>query len=69
MPNPKPTRADDERLLSMIEARRKGLSLAEAGQMFCVTGRAVAAATNRIRSADLAESGEPVESVRATYWG
>lgn len=69
MPNPKPTRADDDRLLSMVAARSKGLSSREVGQVVGLEREAVRTAVNRVRAADLAESGENRGAVMAAYWG
>jgi len=62
------SRRDDDRALHMLELRRDGLSCGALGRLFGMTGSAVRVATNRILDADLRESGEPAEVVRAAYW-
>jgi len=62
------SRREDERALHMLALRRDGVSTGVLGRLFGMTGSAVRVATNRIRAADLAESGEPAEVVRAAYW-
>ncbi len=62
-------RQSDETVLRLLDLRTAGLSptiLAER------TGRSpqfVSTATNRVRDADLAESGEDPDRVAACYWG
>lgn len=69
MENPHPKRADDERLLTMVHARSGGMSSYQVAEMIGLRNEAVRTAVNRVRDADLRESGEPVEAVRAAYWG
>lgn len=52
------SRADDEALLDMLAARSAGVSSYDIGRQIGMTGEAVRIATNRVRDADLAESGE-----------
>jgi len=52
----------------MLALRRDGVSTGVLGRLFGMTGSAVRVATNRILDADLRESGEPAEVVRAAYW-
>ena len=61
------SRRDDERALLMLALRRDGVSTGVLGRLFGMTGSAVRVATNRIRAADLAESGKPREAVLAAY--
>ena len=80
-----PTRADDERLLWLLRARLAGRSARAAGLGAGpegreggqgpagspgLTGARVRTATNRVRDADLSESGEAIEVVAGFYqWG
>lgn len=61
-----PTRVEDERLLDMMSARCLANSAA-VGRAFGMTGTAVRVATNRVRAADIALSGEDEAGVRAAY--
>jgi hypothetical protein len=63
-----PGRADrheDERVLTWLRLRCDGLSSPEIGARYGVTGERVRTATQRVREADAAESGEDVEEA---YW-
>lgn len=60
-------RQDDERLLAMIRLRVKCDSSEHVGQRFGLTSAAVRIATNRVRNADLQESGEAERDVAAAY--
>lgn len=62
------SRREDARALLMLALRRDGISAGVIGRLFGMTGSAVRVATNRILDADLRESGEPAEVVRAAYW-
>lgn len=59
------TRAQDERLLRWIAARRRGVSAHAIAQAEGLSGSRVMGATNALRDADAAESGE---DVRGAYW-
>lgn len=61
------SRREDARALLMLALRRDGVSTGVLGRLFGMTGSAVRVITNRIRAADLAESGEPREAVMAAY--
>lgn len=62
------TRAEDEQLLAMIAARLS-LKSTSVARKFGLTGPAVRIATNRVLTADLAESGEcPVAVAAAYHW-
>lgn len=60
------TRSDDERDLKILELRCAGISMSVIAERFGMTRGAVAGLTNRIRKADVAESGEPDTS--EGYW-
>ncbi len=62
------SRREDGRALLMLALRRDGVSTGVLGRLFGMTGSAVRVATNRVLDADLRESGEPAEVVRAAYW-
>jgi len=64
------TRADDERLLWLLAARGAGWTARAAAAGFGLTAESVRTATNRVRDADLRESGEPIDLVAGCYqWG
>lgn len=62
------SRREDGRALHMLALRRDGVSTGVLGRLFGMTDAAVRTITNRILDADLRESGEPAEVVRAAYW-
>jgi hypothetical protein len=62
------SRREDERALHMLALRRDGVSTGVLGRLFGMSDSAVRVITNRILDADLRESGEPAEVVRAAYW-
>lgn len=64
---PGPTRAADERLLSMLAMRRGGATTRAIGARFGVDFGYVARETDRVALADLTESGEPPETVAPAY--
>ncbi len=59
-------RVADDRALAMVRMRET-MSSAEIGDHFGVTSSAVRVITQRIRDADIAESGEPAECVNQQY--
>lgn len=61
------SRREDERALLMLDMRGDGMSAAVIGRLLGMSDSAVRVITNRIRAADLAESGEPREAVMAAY--
>lgn len=61
------TRYDDERHLKWLKLRCGGLKTADIGERFGVPETQVRVACNRIRNADLEESGEPAGRVLAAY--
>lgn len=62
------TRRDDERLLLALHLRAAGHSVADITARLSFTRpEAVRIATNRVRAADLEESGEPSRVVLAAY--
>lgn len=65
---PAPDRHADERLLAFVQFRTDGYDSRQIAGANNVTHGYVRAATNRIRKADLAESGEPEGVVLAGYW-
>ena len=62
------SRREDGRAMFMIATRCDGVSTGVLGRLFGMTDAAVRTITNRILDADLRESGEPAEVVRAAYW-
>lgn len=62
------SRAEDEALLAMVRARASGLDSVQIAATRGRTPEGVRIATNRVRAADLAESGEPAEIVERAYW-
>lgn len=65
--NPAPSRADDERLLALLAARQAGVTTPALARTTGLTATYIRNATNRVRNADLAESGEPVGDVLRHY--
>lgn len=61
------SRRDDDRALHMLDMRGDGMSSGVIGRLLGMSDSAVRVITNRIRAADLAESGEPREAVLAAY--
>jgi len=61
------SRREDERALLMLDMRGDGMSSGVIGRLLGMSDSAVRVITNRIRAADLAESGEPREAVLAAY--
>lgn len=61
------SRREDERALLMLDMRGDGMSSGVIGRLLGMLDSAVRVITNRIRAADLAESGEPREAVMAAY--
>ncbi|MDF0598970.1 hypothetical protein [Psychromarinibacter halotolerans] len=62
------TRDDDEILLRMLGMRCDGAASSAIGRAFGVTASRVRVMTDRVRHADVAESGEPADVVQAAYW-
>lgn len=62
------TRAEDERLLDALRLRAEGVAPREIADLHKTTRDAVMGATRRVLVADLAQSGEPEDVVRAGYW-
>lgn len=67
MPNPCPTRKDDERLLLILALRKRGVPSAKVAEAAGMSRANVDNAVSRVRLADLAESGEPESVVRRGY--
>lgn len=63
-----PSRSDDNLLLVMVEARCLGWGASKIAQLFGVAPSVVRVSTNRVRAADIKESGEPVKFVGGAYW-
>ena len=63
------SRETDEHVLSMIKARADGAGPQAIGDMIGKTSQYVTTAVNRVRNADLKESGEDHATVLAHYWG
>lgn len=61
-------RHEDELHLAWLRLRCQGLNSDQIGERFGTTGERVRVATQRIRKADLQESGEPQEIVQEAYW-
>jgi hypothetical protein len=60
------TRSDDDHLLRLLAMRRR-MSSADAGKLTGTASAAVRIATNRVRNADLDESGESAEVLLPHY--
>ena len=58
-------RASDERLLAWIKGRKRGQTVSELGAQSGVTNVQVVVTTNKVRDADIVESGE---DVAGCYW-
>jgi DNA-binding IscR family transcriptional regulator len=67
MPNPFPTRQDDERLLLILALRKRGVPSAKVAEAAGVSRANIDNILSRIRLADLAESGEAASVVRRGY--
>jgi hypothetical protein len=67
MPNPHPSRADDERLLLILALRKRGVPSAKVAEAAGVSRANIDNAVSRVRLADLAESGEQSDVVRRGY--
>lgn len=61
------SRQNDEQILDWIRMRVDGMSASEAARATGHEPRHVSSATNKIRAADIAESGET--DVALAYWG
>ena len=61
------SRDSDDRLLHLIALRCAGYSAAQTGARYGMADTAVRTMTNRVRDADVVESGEPREAVLAAY--
>jgi hypothetical protein len=61
-------RARDVEILMWISGRSAGGSIGQVARIFGQPKRCVSVATANVLAADLAESGEPPETVRAGYW-
>lgn len=61
------SRREDARDMLMLDMRCDGMSAGVIGRLLGMSDSAVRVITNRIRAADLAESGEPREAVMAAY--
>lgn len=63
-----PTRADDDRLLTFLWLRAKNFPSYVIAERFGFSISHIDASTRKVREADLQESGEPTDVVRAAYW-
>lgn len=61
------SRREDDRARLMLDMRGDGMSSGVIGRLLGMSDSAVRVITNRVRAADLAESGEPREAVMAAY--
>jgi hypothetical protein len=61
-------RDTDEKYLRWIKSRIAGQSLSKIARQWGVTVAGIGNATNAIRDADIAESGEPIRAVQSKYW-
>lgn len=61
------TRHEDAKLLTAIRMREDGFTSAEIAERLGYREEYVRAARNRVLNADIAESGEPEDIVRAGY--
>lgn len=62
------TRADDEQVLRWIAMRKRGVAPLDIETSEGLSLRRVSVATNRVRLADIEESGEPHSEVSKHYW-
>lgn len=67
MPRPV-TRERDEQVLGWVSRRAGGESAHAIAQHERINSGLIVTATNAVRDADLAESGEPEKQVRRAYW-
>lgn len=61
------SRREDVRARLMLDMRGDGMSSGVIGRLLGMSDSAVRVITNRVRAADLAESGEPRAAVMAAY--
>lgn len=61
------SRREDVRARLMLDMRGDGVSAGVIGRLLGMSDSAVRVITNRIRAADLAESGDPRDAVMAAY--
>lgn len=61
-------RARDDQLLNWLRARSRGGSVYAMGKLLGINSGIIITALNNVLAADLAESGEPPDLVRAKYW-
>ncbi len=64
-----PTRQDDELHLRAVRMRSIGVSAATTARRLGLESARARVITNRIKQADIKESGEPQDVVRSAYWG
>ena len=62
------TRQDDERHLQWLRWRACGFTTPAIARVSNYTESHIRTATNRIKAADMIESGEPAAIVRRDYW-
>jgi orotate phosphoribosyltransferase-like protein len=62
------TRELDEKVLTWVRLRRRGLTAGQIAKRYNVKANSVILATTRVRLADLTESGEPNRNVVEGYW-
>jgi len=65
----KTSRGADDRLLTAVRLRAAGMKHDAVAGLSGMTVAEVRQRTDRVRRADLDESGEPPEAVLAHYWG
>lgn len=58
-------RRQDEKLLALVNARSRGMSVAEVAREFQASTASTTVQTNKVMDADLAESGEDRSEVQA----
>jgi hypothetical protein len=63
------SRASDDRVLAMITLRCRGQASDVIAARFGMKGPDVRIVTNRVKNADVAESGEDRVVVLGAYWG
>ena len=62
------SRASDDLILKAVRLRCKGMGPADVGRVIGKSSQFVSTACNRVRLADLAESGEKRAKVLRKYW-
>lgn len=65
---PIPERDRDEAVLDMVSSRATGETVTSISARYAKATQYVSTATNRVRQADVFDSGDDPETVRGFYW-